>query len=161
MTVSGRLNDPSWVHGALKPQKQTIWIESGRASIPITPVIISKLSVSGQLVPSLKFLMRSTNGFSFSPTNTVAANFCRRWCCVRQPDLYKNNRKIEVKDQARFLGVIFDMFVESQFFYQRSTTQMSQGTESSFQQQMGFGYDNTSPGIPNTNSLQAGLHILH
>jgi len=48
------------------------------------------------------------NGFSFSPTKTVAVHFCRRRCCVRQPDLYINNRKIEVKDQARFLGVIFD-----------------------------------------------------
>ena len=48
------------------------------------------------------------NGFTFSPTKTVAVHFCRRRTCVREPDLYLNNQRVEVREQARFLGVIFD-----------------------------------------------------
>ena len=48
------------------------------------------------------------NGFSFSPSKTVAVHFCRKRNCIREPDLYINQKRIEVKEQARFLGVIFD-----------------------------------------------------
>jgi len=42
------------------------------------------------------------------PSKTVAVHFCQRQNCIRQPDLYLSNRRIEVKDTARFLGMIFD-----------------------------------------------------
>ena len=48
------------------------------------------------------------NGFSFSPTKTVAVHFCRKHTCIREPDLYLDNQRIEVMEKARFLGVIFD-----------------------------------------------------
>lgn len=48
------------------------------------------------------------NGFKFSPSKTVAVHFCRKHLCVREPDLYINDSRIQVKYQARFLGVIFD-----------------------------------------------------
>ena len=48
------------------------------------------------------------NGFTFSPSKTFAVHFCLKHSCVRDPDLYINNKKLEVRVQARFLGVIFD-----------------------------------------------------
>ena len=48
------------------------------------------------------------NGFSFSSSKTIAVHFCRKYTCVRDPDLYINGKRIDVRDQARFLGVIFD-----------------------------------------------------
>ena len=48
------------------------------------------------------------NGFKFSPTKTVAVHFCCRRNCIRQPDLFLNGTRIPVRDEARFLGLIFD-----------------------------------------------------
>ena len=48
------------------------------------------------------------NGFKFSPQKTQAVHFCRKTSCVRDPELTLYGKRIEVKDQARFLGVIFD-----------------------------------------------------
>ena len=47
------------------------------------------------------------NGFKFSPSKTMAVHFCNRREC-QDPELEINNNPIQVKDQARFLGVIFD-----------------------------------------------------
>ena len=48
------------------------------------------------------------NGFKFSPTKTVAVHFCKKRKCIRQPDLKLNKERLPVKDEVRFLGVIFD-----------------------------------------------------
>ena len=49
------------------------------------------------------------NGFKFSPHKTVGVHFCKRISCVREPDLYLDTgNKIPFKNEARFLGVIFD-----------------------------------------------------
>ena len=48
------------------------------------------------------------NGFKFSPTKTLAVHFCRKNSCVKQPELFLYGKKIAVKDEAKFLGVIFD-----------------------------------------------------
>ena len=48
------------------------------------------------------------NGFKFSPTKTSAVHFCHRRNCIRQPDLFLYDTRIPVKDEARFLGLIFD-----------------------------------------------------
>ena len=51
------------------------------------------------------------NGFSFSPSKTVAVHFCSRNTCVREPELFMDSGRqkiISVKNSARFLGLIFD-----------------------------------------------------
>ena len=51
------------------------------------------------------------NGFKFSPEKTVAVHFSKKRKFVREPDLYldKNHTmRIPVREEARFLGVIFD-----------------------------------------------------
>ena len=48
------------------------------------------------------------NGFKFSHTKTLAVHFCRKNSCVKQPELFLYGKKIAVKDEAKFLGVIFD-----------------------------------------------------
>ena len=48
------------------------------------------------------------NGFKFSPQKTVVVHFCCARKCIRNPDLYLYKKKIPVKDEVRFLGVIFD-----------------------------------------------------
>ena len=48
------------------------------------------------------------NGFRFSPTKTTAVHFCCRRKCIRQPCLSIYGTRIPVKDEARFLGLIFD-----------------------------------------------------
>lgn len=53
-------------------------------------------------------LWSDLNGFKFSPSKTVAVHFCRKHTCIREPDLFLNNSRIEVKNETRFLGVIFD-----------------------------------------------------
>lgn len=48
------------------------------------------------------------NGFKFSPQKTQAVHFCNKTSCVRDPELTLYGKRIEVKNEARFLGVIFD-----------------------------------------------------
>ena len=48
------------------------------------------------------------NGFKFSLTKTTAVHFCMKNSCVKNPELLIKNNKINVKDQKRFLGIIFD-----------------------------------------------------
>ena len=48
------------------------------------------------------------HGFKFSTTKTNCVHFCLSHKCVRQPELFLYGKKIPVKKQARFLGVIFD-----------------------------------------------------
>lgn len=51
------------------------------------------------------------NGFSFSPAKTVAVHFCNRTTCLLEPELYMDRdrqHQIQVSNQARFLGLIFD-----------------------------------------------------
>ena len=48
------------------------------------------------------------NGFKFSPSKTVAVHFCQKRSCIRNPELKIYNETIPVKNEARFLGVIFD-----------------------------------------------------
>ena len=48
------------------------------------------------------------NGFKFSPSKTVAVHFCNRKKCIRDPDLYLYGTRIPVKEETRFLGLIFD-----------------------------------------------------
>ena len=48
------------------------------------------------------------NGFKFSPSKTQVVHFCCKTSCVREPELTLYGERIEVKNEARFLGVIFD-----------------------------------------------------
>ena len=48
------------------------------------------------------------NGFKFSTSKTQVVHFCKKTKCVKQPSLFLHGKKIEVKDKATFLGVIFD-----------------------------------------------------
>ena len=48
------------------------------------------------------------NGFKFSTSKTQAVHFCRKTSCIRNPELTLYGKRIEVKNEARFLGVIFD-----------------------------------------------------
>ena len=49
-----------------------------------------------------------TNGYRFSTSKTSVVHFCRQHKCIKKPELYIYGKKIEVKDEAKFLGVIFD-----------------------------------------------------
>ena len=48
------------------------------------------------------------NGYRFSTSKTSVVHFCRQHKCMRKPELEIYGKRIEVKDEARFLGVIFD-----------------------------------------------------
>ena len=48
------------------------------------------------------------NGFKFSTSKTQIVHFCKKTKCVREPNLILHGKKIEVKTQTKFLGVIFD-----------------------------------------------------
>ena len=53
-------------------------------------------------------LWANQNGFKFSTSKTQIVHFCQKTKCVKQPHLTLYGKKIEVKNQAKFLGVIFD-----------------------------------------------------
>ena len=67
-------------------------------------------SIDRQLQQQLNILEKWTNenGFKFSPTKTVAVHFCRKTSCIKQHKLHLYDRQLPVKDETRFLGVIFD-----------------------------------------------------
>ena len=48
------------------------------------------------------------NGFRFSKTKTNCTHFCNLRNCHRDPDLYLDGTRIPVKDESKFLGLIFD-----------------------------------------------------
>ena len=53
-------------------------------------------------------LISKLNGYCFFSTNTVAVHFYCKNTCVREPGLFPGNQKVEVRDEACFLGMIFD-----------------------------------------------------
>ena len=67
-------------------------------------------SIDRQLQQQLKILEQWTNenGFKFSPTKTVAVHFCRKNSCIKQHELCLYGNQLPVKEETRFLGVIFD-----------------------------------------------------
>ena len=67
-------------------------------------------SIERQLQQQLKILEEwaNQNGFKFSPTKTTAVHFCRKRSCVKQHELNLYGQKLPVKNETRFLGVIFD-----------------------------------------------------
>ena len=67
-------------------------------------------SIDRQLQQQLKQLEQwaNLNGFKFSPTKTVAVHFCRKTSCVKQHELKLYGKRLPVKNETRFLGVIFD-----------------------------------------------------
>ena len=70
-----------------------------------------KLDVSERhLQQQLKKLEKwaDENGYRFSTSKTSVVHFCRQRKCMRKPELEIYGKRIEVKDEARFLGVIFD-----------------------------------------------------
>ena len=104
------------------------------------------------------------NGFTFSPTKTVAVHFCRRRTCVREPDLYLNNQRVEVREQARFLGVIFDRKLNFLAHIKDLRTRcikalrvlrvrMSAGN--------GVRIQHSPSCVPNPHSLEIGLRIVY
>ena len=48
------------------------------------------------------------NGYKFSTSKTQVVHFCKRNKCVKNPELSLYKQKIPVKNEAKFLGVIFD-----------------------------------------------------
>ena len=48
------------------------------------------------------------NGLKFSTSKTQIVHFCQRNKCIKKPELSLYGKRIEVKDQTKFLGVIFD-----------------------------------------------------
>ena len=67
-------------------------------------------TIDRQLQQQLNILEKwaNTNGFKFSPTKTVAVHFCKKTSCIRKHELNLYNERLPVKDETRFLGVIFD-----------------------------------------------------
>ena len=67
-------------------------------------------TIDRQLQQQLKILEKwaNENGFKFSPTKTVAVHFCRKHTCIKKHELQLYNKQLPVKDENRFLGVIFD-----------------------------------------------------
>merc|ERR1712002_946204 len=53
-------------------------------------------------------LWANRNGFKFSTNKTVAVHFCKKRKCTRQPDLILCKERLPVREEAKFLGVIFD-----------------------------------------------------
>ena len=66
--------------------------------------------IERQLQQQLKKLEEwaNQNGFKFSPSKTVTVHFCRKRSCIKKHELKLYNKKIPVKDETPFLGVIFD-----------------------------------------------------
>ena len=48
------------------------------------------------------------NGFKFSDTKRVCVHFTQRREVIPAPSLTLNNQQIHVKEEAKFLGLIFD-----------------------------------------------------
>ena len=48
------------------------------------------------------------NGYKFSTSKTQVVHFCKRNKCIKTPELTLYKQKIPVKNEAKFLGVIFD-----------------------------------------------------
>ena len=67
-------------------------------------------SIERQLQQQLKKLeiWANENGFKFSPTKTVAVHFCRKTSCLGMHNLTLYNNRLPVKNETKFLGVIFD-----------------------------------------------------
>ena len=67
-------------------------------------------SIEKKLQPSLNRLgcWCDENGFEFSPTKIMCANYWHRRKQHFDPDLYLNGTQIPIIGEAKFLGLIFD-----------------------------------------------------
>ena len=67
-------------------------------------------SIERKLQLTLKRLEKwcGENGFKFSPTKTVCVHFTRSRKLHPEPELFINGTKIPVKNEVKFLGVLFD-----------------------------------------------------
>ena len=48
------------------------------------------------------------NGFRFSQNKTTCVHFCRQRGCKEKPSLFLQNAELPVKEEVKFLGMIYD-----------------------------------------------------